>query len=117
MTLATTCFVFASARGVETSATTKPSNGRGPTLPVDAELPIVHPLPPARPIATLKDAPLYTFSETDVDAYLKYLRTTEPDPIQRLLHLARKNIGQPYEIYLLGEYPYELYDPDPMYCL
>jgi hypothetical protein len=31
--------------------------------------------------------------------------------------LARKNIGQPYEIYLLGEMPFEPYDPQPLYCL
>src|SRR5439155_2601675 len=59
----------------------------------------------------------YSFSERDVDAYLKFLHESEPDPIQRVVHLARKNIGQPYAIYLLGEFPHELYDPDPMYCL
>ena len=31
--------------------------------------------------------------------------------------LGRKNIGQPYEIYLLGEFPFETYDPQPLYCL
>jgi hypothetical protein len=31
--------------------------------------------------------------------------------------LARKNVGQPYEIYLLGEMPFEPYDPQPLYCL
>jgi hypothetical protein len=33
------------------------------------------------------------------------------------VHLARKNINQPYQIYLLGEFPIEVYDADPMYCL
>ena len=31
--------------------------------------------------------------------------------------LARKNLGQPYDIYLLGEMPFETYDPQPIYCL
>jgi hypothetical protein len=66
---------------------------------------------------SLADRPLYTFNEAEVDAYLRSLAQTEPDPVRRILHLGRKNIGQPYEIYLLGEYPYELYDPQPMYCL
>ena len=42
---------------------------------------------------------------------------TEPDLRKRILHLARKNIGQPYELYLLGEMPFEPYDPQPIYCL
>jgi hypothetical protein len=36
---------------------------------------------------------------------------------QRVVHLARKNLGQPYELYLLGEMPFETYDPQPLYCL
>ncbi|PTX91300.1 DUF1460 domain-containing protein [Opitutus sp. ER46] len=40
-----------------------------------------------------------------------------PDLRQRIVHLARKNIGQPYELYLLGEMPFEAYDPQPIYCL
>jgi hypothetical protein len=48
---------------------------------------------------------------------LKHLSATEPDLRKRILHLARKNIGQPYELYLLGEMPFEPYDPQPIYCL
>lgn len=65
----------------------------------------------------LAQRPLYTFNEMEVDAYLKMLHEREPDAIRRIIHLGRKNIGQPYEIYLLGEFPYELYDPQPLYCL
>src|SRR2546430_371168 len=93
------------------------SNGRDPSITPDKESPVVHPMRPARPLKKLTAAPLYSFSEKDVDASLKHLAETEPDPIQRVIHLGRKDIGQPYEIYLLGEGPYELYDPDPMYCL
>lgn len=85
--------------------------------PPEKHDPVVNPIRPARPIKKLKLAPLYSFSEKDVDAYLKFLATEEPDPIARVMHLARKNIGQPYEIFLLGEGPFETYDPDPMYCL
>ena len=93
------------------------NGGRDPSIPPDLNLPVIRQLAPARPIKKLQAAPLYGFSERDVDAYLKFLCGSEPDPIKRVIHLARKDIGQPYEIYLLGEFPYELYDPDPMYCL
>jgi hypothetical protein len=70
-----------------------------------------------REIAKLIDKPLYKFSEGEVDKYVAFLNATEPDLRKRIVHLARKNIGQPYEIYLLGEMPFEPYDPQPLYCL
>jgi hypothetical protein len=86
-------------------------------LPLAQRSPVVHPLRAARSLEELKATPTYQFNETDLDAYLKYVHAAEPDFGKRLTGLARKNLGQPYDIYLLGEYPYELYDPDPMYCL
>jgi hypothetical protein len=68
-------------------------------------------------VRPLLDKPLYRFTEAEVGVYLKYLHAAEPDLRQRIVHLARKNIGQPYEIYLLGELPFETYDPQPIYCL
>jgi hypothetical protein len=65
----------------------------------------------------LSAKPLFEFSESDVNVYLKHLAANEPDLRKRIIHLARKNIGQPYEIYLLGEMPFEPYDPQPLYCL
>jgi hypothetical protein len=71
----------------------------------------------ASQVAELIDKPLYKCTEAEVDTYLKFLSATEPDLRKRILHLARKNIGQPYELYLLGEMPFEPYDPQPIYCL
>jgi hypothetical protein len=68
-------------------------------------------------ITKLVEKPLYKFTEAEVDSYLKFLSATEPDLRKRIVHLARKNIGQPYELYLLGEMPFEPYDPQPIYCL
>lgn len=68
-------------------------------------------------IAELVNQPLFEFTEAEVDIYLRFLSATEPDLRKRVLHLARKNIGQPYELYLLGEMPFEAYDPQPIYCL
>jgi hypothetical protein len=85
--------------------------------PPEKNDPVVNSMRPARSIKRLKAAPLYAFNEKDVDAYLKFLAKDEKDPLKRLIHLARKDIGQPYQIFLLGEGPFETYDPDPMYCL
>ncbi|NOZ41017.1 MAG: DUF1460 domain-containing protein [Planctomycetes bacterium] len=71
----------------------------------------------AEQIAPLVTKPLYEFAEAEVDLYLQYLQALEPDLRRRIVHLARKNIGQPYDLYLLGEMPFEPYDPQPIYCL
>ncbi len=68
-------------------------------------------------LTSLIAKPLYEFTEPEVDVYLRYLNTFKPKLSDRIKHLARKNIGQPYEIYLLGEMPFEHYDPQPLYCL
>jgi hypothetical protein len=70
-----------------------------------------------REMAALRSKPLYEFSPREVDAYLKHLHATEPSLRNRIVHLARKNINQPYELYLLGEAPFEQIDAQPIYCL
>ncbi len=67
--------------------------------------------------SALADRPLYTFTERELDGYLSTLRRAYPEPTARVIALGRRNIGQPYEIFLLGEFPFELHDPDPIYCL
>lgn len=61
--------------------------------------------------------PLYEFNEEDLDTYLPYLQYTIPTIHERIKHLARKSVGQAYDIYLLGEYPTEIYDRQPLYSL
>ncbi|MDZ7334794.1 MAG: DUF1460 domain-containing protein [candidate division KSB1 bacterium] len=65
----------------------------------------------------LKSQPLYKFTPAQIDAYLGYLQSTEPNLRLRVQHLAQKCLGQPYQIYLLGEFPFEIYDPDPLYSI
>lgn len=74
-------------------------------------------VPPLRPLAELAALPLYQFTEPEVGAYLAHLHATEPDLRARIVHLARKNLGQPYELHLLGEAPFETHDPQPLYSL
>ncbi len=68
-------------------------------------------------LAELEAKPLHQFTEAEVDRYLAHLQAREPDWRRRIVHLARKNIGQPYELYLLGELPFETHDPQPLYSL
>jgi len=68
-------------------------------------------------IAVLDAKPLYKFSEAELGPYLAYMQKVEPSLPDRIVRIGRKNIGQPYELYLLGEFPVETYDPQPLYCL
>ncbi|MBL9195329.1 MAG: DUF1460 domain-containing protein [Opitutaceae bacterium] len=93
------------------AAAPAPASAAKPAAP-KADAPVeVDPLP------RLQAKPLYQFTEAEVGIYLAHLQATEPDLRKRILHLARKNIGQPYDLYLLGEMPFETYDPQPLYCL
>ncbi len=71
----------------------------------------------AEALRDLNAKPMYRFSEIEIDRYLGYLQLVEPDLRRRIGHLATKFIGQPYQIYLLGEFPFELYDPQPLYSI
>ncbi len=68
-------------------------------------------------IKKLDAKPLYKFNEKELDTYLGYLQFIEPDLRKRIQHLARKCIGQQYQIFLLGEFPVELFDSEPLFSL
>ena len=61
--------------------------------------------------------PLYSFNEAELDTYLRKVHDRIPGLKNRIVHLGRKNIGQPYELYLLGEFPFGEHDDDPIYYL
>jgi Protein of unknown function (DUF1460) len=61
--------------------------------------------------------PLYRMKPAEIGRYLAYLQKAVPNLRERVVHLARKNIGQPYEVYLLGEFPYEIVDDQPLFQL
>src|SRR5438445_790046 len=68
-------------------------------------------------LTTLINKPLYRMKPEEIDRYLAYLSASEPDLRARIGVLGRKNIGQPYELYLLGEFPYETADSQPLFSL
>jgi hypothetical protein len=68
-------------------------------------------------IATLLAKPLFALKPAELSPLLAFMQVAVPDLRQRVAALARMNIGQPYELYLLGEFPYEVYDAQPLYSL
>jgi hypothetical protein len=65
----------------------------------------------------LINTPLYKMKPEQVGRYLGWLHAAEPDLHARVAAIGRKNIGQPYELYLLGEFPYETIDGQPLFSL
>ena len=68
-------------------------------------------------IKGLSKRKLFTFTPKELDLYLGHMRKAEPDLRARIVKLARQSLGQPYAIYLLGEFPHEVYDADPTFDL
>lgn len=68
-------------------------------------------------IQSVKDLPTYKMTPKQVDVYLGWAQKQYPDLGQRVVHFARRNLNQPYKMYLLGEFPYEVYDEQPLFSL
>jgi hypothetical protein len=60
---------------------------------------------------------IYQMSPEEVHSYIASMHEQEPDLRKRIAAIGRRNIGQPYVLNLLGEYPYELHDRLPMFSL
>jgi hypothetical protein len=65
----------------------------------------------------LLTTPIYQMAPADVNRYLALMQQTEPDLRKRIAAIGRQNIGQPYMLNLLGEYPYQLHDSLPLFSL
>jgi hypothetical protein len=72
---------------------------------------------PRSDLGLLLSTPLFKMKPREVDRFLAYEQELVPDLRARIADLARKNIGQPYELYLLGEFPYEVVDDQPLFDL
>jgi hypothetical protein len=70
----------------------------------------------ATPVDPLRK-PLYQMSPQEVHKFVGHIHTAEPDLRKRVAAIGRQNIGQPYVLNLLGEYPFELHDDLPMFSL
>ena len=56
-------------------------------------------------------------SPVEAGRYIATIHQAEPDVRKRIAAIGRRNIGQPYKLNLLGEYPYQLHDTLPMFSL
>jgi hypothetical protein len=68
-------------------------------------------------LTELNTKPVYEMQPQDVHRYVAHLHEAEPDLRKRIVRIGRQNIGQPYVLNLLGEYPFELHDTLPMFSL
>lgn len=66
---------------------------------------------------TLLAKPLYQMQPAEAGRYIAWVHDTEPDLRKRIAAIGRKNIGQPYRLNLLGEFPYQIHDELPMFSL
>ena len=98
------CLLFASA--VLTGCATAPATTPIPGTP-----------PPPTPLASLLQKPIYQMSPFEAGKYITHMQGAEPDLRKRIAAIGRQNIGQPYSLNLLGEFPYELHDSLPLYSL
>jgi len=60
---------------------------------------------------------IYRMTPHEVARYVGHMHQAQPDLRKRIAAIGRQNIGQPYKLNLLGEYPYELHDSLPMFSL
>lgn len=82
--------------------------------------PIVATAPPAPSVAAtkpLETKAVYEMTSAEVGRFVAQMRKDVPDLRQRVVAIARRNLGQKYSLHLLGEYPFEIHDGQPLYCL
>jgi hypothetical protein len=84
-----------------------------------ATAPATAPATPPGPVAldTVLHKQLYQMSPREAGRYIGYIHEAEPDLRKRIAAIGRKNIGQPYTLNLLGEFPFEIHDDLPMFSL
>lgn len=72
---------------------------------------------PAEQLGEMLNKPWARMQPAELGRFLAWQQLDQPLLRQRVAALARKNIGQPYELFLLGEFPYETYDAQPLFDL
>ncbi|HEX9173191.1 MAG TPA: N-acetylmuramoyl-L-alanine amidase-like domain-containing protein [Telluria sp.] len=85
------------------------------TGPVPA--PATQPAPAPLAIEALLKKQIYQMTPAEADRYIGHIHQAEPDLRKRIAAIGRQNIGQPYKLNLLGEYPYQIHDTLPMFSL
>jgi hypothetical protein len=71
----------------------------------------------AAPPDALLHKPLYQMTPVEAGRYVAYIHQAQPDLRKRIAAIGRQNIGQPYTLNLLGEFPFEVHDSLPLFSL
>ena len=69
------------------------------------------------PLAAVLQKQIYQMTPQETGRYIAHVQATEPDLRKRIAAIGRKNLGQPYSLHLLGEFPYEIHDNLPLFSL
>lgn len=69
------------------------------------------------PLAAVLQKQIYQMTPQEAGRYIAHVHTSEPDLRKRIAAIGRKNLGQPYSLHLLGEFPYEVHDDLPLFSL
>jgi hypothetical protein len=69
------------------------------------------------PLAAVLQKQIYQMTPQEAGRYIAHVHTAEPDLRKRIAAIGRKNLGQPYSLHLLGEFPYEVHDDLPLFSL
>jgi len=103
------CLLFAAALA---GCATTPASPPASSLPAAASQPQA-----AAPLETILQKQIFQMTPAEAGRYVAWAHQAEPDLRKRIAAIARKNIGQPYRLNLLGEFPYEVHDDLPMFSL
>jgi hypothetical protein len=75
------------------------------------------PAPAPAPIETVLQKQIYQMTPVEAGRYIAWAHAAEPDLRRRIAAIGRKNLGQPYLLNLLGEFPFEVHDDLPLFSL
>jgi hypothetical protein len=100
MRLVCTLLATAVLAGCATSPATPPAAAPGPA-----------------PLEAILSKQIYQMTPVEAGRYVAWQHQAEPDLRKRIAAIGRKNIGQPYTLNLLGEFPFEVHDDLPMFSL
>jgi hypothetical protein len=111
------CLLLAAAlAGCATQHATQPAGSPAAGSPA-AGSPAASQPQAAVPIETILQKQVYQMTPVEAGRYVAWVHQAEPDLRKRIAAIGRKNIGQPYRLNLLGEFPYEVHDDLPMFSL
>ncbi|MFC0252435.1 N-acetylmuramoyl-L-alanine amidase-like domain-containing protein [Massilia consociata] len=72
---------------------------------------------PETPLAAVLQKQIYQMTPQEAGRYIAHVHGAEPDLRKRIAAIGRKNLGQPYSLHLLGEFPFEIHDKLPLFSL